>query len=640
MRMATISSVGHVIKSLLTNEDHDSIRQHIDYHRRQKTFAQSYLQNLSRLQKALRKALPPEPSGAGATMPPQNNKSQWRSMGWGRGISSQLSDPAEISPNETITPLHSSEITYQGAPAHGGSYRASETRFMPDTVKPPGVYEDRKGKQFFVKTGKSAFAKTPQGLSAATHDVRAEHTTHRLYDVLGGPDMGVASVDSRLHSDALGGAEIPEGHSIHPDDGVYLVTPRMSPDGQELHHLNNSLDTDAKTQALNNLDKGYALDALLGGNDMHYGNLYVNPDGKVARLDAGGFLGMHPGGGGQEEDDIGQFWDSSLASSQRAFLPHLALVHQFTGGLNRLSGQDIINQMSNLVDKFINNQSGIKKAIQHHHDPDGLMRQLAARISQMQRTVQLYRDDPELLKQDIMRAIAPGISGTDQQDVFANQRTTDIAARAAGRRGEGGAVNKQRFAPRGLRQRAKHINETIRTLAGRGGRSFPESLLRPLDPKEIGPVDGVNITDVLPQRDVPIPFQFAAQNFPKTQFIDTSEDEFKDPKSISSRLAENPGAVYAQARAEALKQNRAAVRRWFRAQAVRDAIRRGEVDPQSLSETMFGDLSLADAASAQTSLRPLSPSQLRAWRTDGEFGRGTVDDFIDMLRNKNENSGQ
>jgi hypothetical protein len=206
--------------SFLTSDDHQAIHKHIAYYKSQEHFQDTYLQHLLRLQKALRKSS--DNLGASNPSSGSSNKNNWASMGWGQSFDDNTPHAAPIPNDDEITPLHSSDVHFVGSPREGVIYNRSSMQHMPDTVKPPGVYQDRFGRQFFVKTSLAGSSATAQ-----THGPRAEHTAHRLYDILGGPSMGVASVGSRLHSDALDGGQIPDGHHITHNEGVYLVTPRM-----------------------------------------------------------------------------------------------------------------------------------------------------------------------------------------------------------------------------------------------------------------------------------------------------------------------------------------------------------------------------------------------------------------------------
>jgi hypothetical protein len=62
-----------------------------------------------------------------------------------------------------------------------------------------------------------------------------------------------------------------------------------------------------------------------------------------------------------------------------------------------------------------------------------LWSQLSARINQFVRTIQLYKDFPDLLTQDIKRmsGMHRGITLENQEDIFSGQNTQDIAARMA-----------------------------------------------------------------------------------------------------------------------------------------------------------------------------------------------------------------
>lgn len=344
----------------------------------------------------------PDPRGPQGTIGDQDPKKNWP-RNWNPPLFSAFAPSVPISSDETIGPLHDKDqFEFLGPPSNGISF--NEFDKIPKTILRPGVYRRKSDNTgFFVKTGLHSNSPVISEIQRILPNeaARAEHAAQRLYGVLATDQNGITPIDARLHADALGGAEVPDGYGIRPKEGIYSVTPFI-------HGAKNYADW-RKRKAPNTvaavakkMASGFAVDALLGGHDMHGANFMVGQTVKrgqtpdIYRVDTGAHLGIEPFGY-RGPAQLSTHFDNFGKDPSHTFLPDLAITNYFTRFTDYLSPEEILHQIGHTVDIYTQRRDQVIKSIQHMADPEKTLSSLDRRIKYFSDTYDAYKPYPELL---------------------------------------------------------------------------------------------------------------------------------------------------------------------------------------------------------------------------------------------------
>lgn len=609
-----------------------------------KPFPMATHTSLPALQKANRPPLGPRIDGSQWI-----HRGKWPVRGRNWDSSPGQSFDVPLADDEFMPALHSRRMQYKGAPGQGITYAHGHRVFMPDTVKPPGVYKDKDtGREWFVKTGMNT---QPSGLmigpgipSEDNHAIRSEYTAHKLYEALASPESKIRGLRVHLHSDALGGAPVPDGYTIAPGEGIYMVMPRLTKADSLRNKTMSALPMSRLNEIWKNVGRGAAVDALLGGNDLHANNLWIHDDNTASRLDTGAMLG-YSAAGTRSPNARGNFWDTTLLDAYRdrslrsvpgelrkpAFLANLPIIHMYTQAFRSVPPQEMLEHIRQVAEKFFMSEPQIRKAIQHHHDPDGLYEQLSARAIQMMRTYALYKDDPEQLQKDVELLSQPA---QDPLHAAARQRIQRSGTAALNRRrGAPAPVPVAQTPPQGQTanmpattpartERVAEARAKRQRAIDRAGMGVGASA--PIGMGELGNVDGENFAQIMPQAGVPVPMERAAQHMNPRDILETDPGLLFTGGYHNNRLNRGTTPIVRRIRKEAIRLNRAAIRRWLRALGVRDAARRGDISLQDITPDLFGPGAIAPGPRGRLMgpFAGLNPEQddlanLKRWRSGG-----------------------
>lgn len=296
-------------------------------------------------------------------------------------------------PTRTATGASSMAMRRVGAPSTGFMFQTHHDTLPVEHH--PGIYEDRRGNRFYVKSSVVSSPETPNS------GIRAQHVAHKLYGILATPENHIAPMESRLYADSNGGKPLAPDHHITPHEPLYITTPELTgahthadflgirPDGTSGPKVPTSQNVE------HNLSHGFVVDAFLGASDIGADNVMSHPHKPgVYRIDTGGTLG-HTSLGQKLPESSGLFHDPHI--EHLPMLPELVSL----GAKTHFTGEEMLDKISQAIHTYHTRRPEIIQAIQDHHDPQKLLDTLDRRVRSLQKTHEAYKAIPHQLHADI-----------------------------------------------------------------------------------------------------------------------------------------------------------------------------------------------------------------------------------------------